>query len=285
MGYPPVPVSQTTLGRYAAFLARRLSPNSIKKYLNIIRILHLELGFPDPLKENWLLNTVLKGVSRLKGLQVRRKLPISPAILLGIRLRLDFTSLHDSVFWAICLVAFFAFFRKSNLLPPSAHKFDPKKHLCRGDLSLFTGGVLISIRWSKTIQFAERLLQVPLPLLPRHPLCPVKAIVRAFSLTRGAPLMGPAFVLPTAKGWTSYPPARFIRTLRSHIHGMGLKEMDYSGHSFRRGAASWALQQGLPGEIIKILGDWKSDTYMNYLSLDHCTKFRSISEFAKGLPT
>ena len=284
MGYPPVPVSQVNLARYSAFLARRLSPNSINKYLNIIRILHLELGFPDPLKENWMLNTVLKGVARLKGLQIHRKLPISPSLLLGIRKRLNLGTLHDSVFWAICLVAFFAFFRKSNLLPPSNKTFDPTKHLCRRDITIFRGGIQVQVRWSKTIQFAERLLYVPLPDLGNHPLCPVRAVLHAFAFTRGAPLRGSAFVLPTKTGWTSFPPSRFIKILRAHIKALGLKGGDYSGHSFRRGAASWALQNGLPGEIIKILGDWKSDTYLNYLSLDHCTKFESISRFASGLP-
>ena len=148
----------------------------------------------------------------------------------------------------------------------------------------FSGGIQIRIRWSKTIQFAERLLQVPLPYLPRHPLCPVTAILQAFALTRGASPRGPAFVIPFKGEWIPFPPGRFIATLRTHLGALGLNPRDFSGHSFRRGAATWALKLGLPGEIIKILGDWKSDAYLNYLSLDHSTKFQSIHQFAVPLP-
>ena len=34
-------------------------------------------------------------------------------------------------------------------------------------------------------------------------------------------------------------------------------EGNFSGHSFRRGGSCWALSQNFPGEIIKIMGDWK----------------------------
>ena len=186
MGYRAVPVTQENLLRYTVFLARRLSVASIKKYLNVIRLLHLEHGFPNPLKENWFLDSLLKGVSREKGLSVKRKLPISPDILLKIKNLLNFNVIDDSMFWAACTTAFFVFFRKSNLFPPSANKFDNSKHLCRSDFSLFPWGLLLDIRWSKTIQFQERTFQAPLPLLKDHPLCPVTAIVHAFALTPSA---------------------------------------------------------------------------------------------------
>ena len=35
----------------------------------------------------------------------------------------------------------------------------------------------------------------------------------------------------------------------------------YSGHSFRRGAATWAKQVGIPDEDIQLLGRWKSSAY------------------------
>ena len=39
----------------------------------------------------------------------------------------------------------------------------------------------------------------------------------------------------------------------------------FRGHSFRRGAASWAFRCGVPGEIIHLYGDWSSDAYKLYL--------------------
>ena len=53
MGYTPVPVQTPHLPQYAAFLARSLTPQSLRGYLDIIGILHKEFGFPNPLIDNW----------------------------------------------------------------------------------------------------------------------------------------------------------------------------------------------------------------------------------------
>ncbi|KAK7089168.1 hypothetical protein V1264_024786 [Littorina saxatilis] len=52
MDIMPVPVNEQTVAQYAAYLARRLKPSSIKQYINIIRILHLESGLPHPFKDS-----------------------------------------------------------------------------------------------------------------------------------------------------------------------------------------------------------------------------------------
>ena len=46
---------------YASFLARSLKYNSVKQFLNILRIFHLEWGFPNPLLDNFYLRFVLQG--------------------------------------------------------------------------------------------------------------------------------------------------------------------------------------------------------------------------------
>lgn len=63
----PVPLSQENLGRYIAFLSRRLCFNSVKQYLNIVRLMHLEAGLQNPLEKNWYVTSILKGVRRVKG--------------------------------------------------------------------------------------------------------------------------------------------------------------------------------------------------------------------------
>jgi hypothetical protein len=78
MGYEPVPVKEQTVCQYAAYLACRLKYQSIKQYLNIIRILHKEAGFPNPLDNNWILETTLQGIAKYKGKEIKRKLPITP---------------------------------------------------------------------------------------------------------------------------------------------------------------------------------------------------------------
>ena len=51
------------------------------------------------------------------------------------------------------------------------------------------------------------------------------------------------------------------------LKDIGLPAQMFAGHSFRRGGASFAMQAGLPGEIIMQLGQWSSDTYLQYLEI------------------
>ena len=69
----PVPVSQQTLKCYVAFLARSLNPSSIPGYLNVVRILHLNAGLENPLKDNWELGMGRRGIARKLGLPPLQK--------------------------------------------------------------------------------------------------------------------------------------------------------------------------------------------------------------------
>jgi len=45
----------------------------------------------------------------------------------------------------------------------------------------------------------------------------------------------------------------------------GLGHSMWNGHSFRRGATTWAVQVGISETEIETLGRWKSDTYKAYI--------------------
>ena len=124
-----VPISKVDLGRYIAFLSRRLAFASVRQYLNIVRLLHVDSGLRNSLEQNWYVNSVLKGVCRVKSDTSDQKLPITLDILRAIFIRLDLNTAFERSFWTACLVAFFFFFRKSNLLVQSHILFDPTRHL------------------------------------------------------------------------------------------------------------------------------------------------------------
>ena len=214
-GYQPLPASTITLSRYAAFLARSLSASSIPAYLNIVRILHLEHGLEDPTKNNFHLATTVRGIRRCKGCTVSQKQPMTPAMLLAIKSHLNLTDPVHATFWAVCLTGFFGLLRKANMLLKGVTKFNPLKHLRRSDIVFYPGWAIVINRWSKTIQFSQRLLTVPLPLIPGHPLCPYSALQHAFKLVP-ATLSGPAFVLPapSRRGLIPFTYAKFDSLLK-----------------------------------------------------------------------
>ena len=108
-GYTPVPCSSHHLLRYVVFPARTLSASSISCYLNVVRILHPQSGFPNPLQEplfKFQKDLLMRGIKRLHGNAVRQKLPITPDLLRKLHGTLDFTNSLDATFWAACVIAF-----------------------------------------------------------------------------------------------------------------------------------------------------------------------------------
>ena len=77
--------------------------------------------------------------------------------------------------WALFLVAFFTFLRKSNLVPDVADRISTKVPL-RADLEFSSQGASVHIKASKTIQYQQRSLSIPLPCIPGSQLCPVRAL-------------------------------------------------------------------------------------------------------------
>ena len=57
----------------------------------------------------------------------------------------------------------------------------------------------------------------------------------------------------------------------------------FTGHSFRRGGATWAFQAGIPGELIQICGDWASDAYKRYLEFSMDDKLNLAAQFVRHL--
>ena len=84
--------------------------------------------------------------------------------------------------------------RKSNMVPVSLTEFDPHKQLLRQDVVIFKEVLLVFVKWSKTNQFGNRLLKIPLTAIPGSILCPVKAYRNMIALTP-ATQHDPAFVV------------------------------------------------------------------------------------------
>ena len=283
VGVPPYPVDTRTAACYIAYLAGRLQYSSIIKYINIVRLLHVEQNLPNPL-QHWIITSLLRGIKRVKGNTIHRKWPVTPSVLQAIHHQLHWNSLKDVVIWAAYLTAFFTLMRKSSLLPPSYTHFDPLKYLCRGDIQVHPNGISVPLKHSKTCQFREACPHLPLPALPGNStLCPVTAVVRL--LCPSLPATAPLFCYPTPDGLVVLTQPMMELSLRTHIAGAGLQSANYGTHSLRRGGASWAFQSGMPTELIKVLGGWESNCYQIYLDMTLDTKFQMMKHFVKYLPS
>jgi integrase len=263
----PIPASQHTIVAYATYLARRLVPSSIPVYLNVIRLLHLEAGFNNPLTENWELGLVKRGISRTHGRPPLQKQPITIDMLHRMAAAIPTRSPADHAFFAATLIGFFGFFRKSTLLPAPgplmAGKFIARNDIINLTLESFE---LVS-RFSKVIQFGQRIHVVPFVRNPDVSLCPVRALLAH----RGASPLGsnrPLFNYVRDGREISMTQTAYVSRLRALLKSIGYDTTLYSAHSLRRGGASYAFQVGLSHIQIKSRGDWSSNAFERYVHIN-----------------
>ena len=230
----------------------------------------------------------MRGIKRLHGNFVWQKLPITPGILHKLHGKLDLTNSLDATFWAACVMAFFSFLRKSNLLIPSTSSFDPLKHLRMCDIRIYNWGLLRLVRWSKTIQYRNRTLLVPVPRIEHSKLCLHKAVVNAFKLLGAhdsAKLRdGPAFVYTSRDEVKPLTYTTFTTKLKKMLEQCGFDGTQYSGDSFRHGGATSALNCGVPGHYIKLQGYWLSNTYEHYLNTSLQYKIMVVNMMSRSIP-
>ena len=185
----------------------RDTPDSLMYFpreIPAIRILHLEVGLPNPLNDKWIFSTVMKGIAKTKRISVKQKLPITLQLLLMIKGQLNLDTAHHKIIWAACLILFFPMLMKSNVFPQSLRSFDPTKHLRRCDFLIHPDGLVMGlvmkIRWTKTIQYKDRILECPLPRLKDHPLCHVQVNLKSFQCMTKVVPEGPSFMTQDKSG-------------------------------------------------------------------------------------
>ena len=264
-GFRPVPASHLTVARYIAYLAVecQLKFNTINNYVSAVNTLHHFCGHSKYLAQDFfLVSATLRGFRRLLGVESTQKAPVTPAILMGILNICD--PLEDSGFIAALLVGFFTLLRKANLVPPSKDKFLHGRHLSRDSFSSGSSGLIVTVRDTKTIQFKERSLELPLYSCHGSPLCPVSAVLNHFDMFPARP-ESPAFLHTKGGNTRPYTYSTFSKTLSDKIGALGLDNSDYSCHSLRRGGASFAHRCGARIEGIQKLGDWSSLAVLLYL--------------------
>jgi integrase len=61
--------------------------------------------------------------------------------------------------------------------------------------------------------------------------------------------------------------SKFVNRIKQLLEAIGVNEKFYSGHSFRRGGATWAHSIGISDALIMLMGDWHSNAYQLYIQV------------------
>ena len=275
-----LPASAEVICLFAQFLSRSfISVSAIKNYVSGVRLLHIIQGIPCPSFSDIDLKMSLRGLARCIGRPPRQAFPITPVILFKIYLTLDLNNSSDIVMWALCTLAFFTMARKSNLV---SSKSGDRRQIKRKHVQRFGSGLLVTFKWSKTIQFNQREMIVPVAKIEKSVLCPVSAYIRMVNRIR-IPPSSPAFSWVRDNSVVPVTYGQFQRFLKCKISEIGMDPEQFSSHSFRRGGASWAFKVGVPPAFIQLQGDWQSDAYLQYVKLDFSQKLQAAKKMGNPL--
>ena len=178
--FNPFPVSKAMYLLYLVFfLSRSLSSyRSVINYLGIITHINRSFGTSLAFLQDYDVYLAKWAVRWILGDCVARKEPITIEILFKMFSQFDFNNHLHVCMQALFLVAFFLFLRISNLVPYKLSDIaDPQAcHLTPSNVTFTSQGALLRITHTKTIQFRERQLEIPLPRIPGSPLCPVTVL-------------------------------------------------------------------------------------------------------------
>lgn len=233
----------------------------------------------NPLKDDFYIASTLSGLKRGKGAGKLYKLPVDITLLRKIHQKLNLDHIEDSRLWTAILCCFFGLLRISNVTvlsqKPHCHH---QQTLKRSDFRLCNQGCILSVRWSKTIQHRDRVLDVTLPFIKHDCICPTSAILRFFSQTSDVPSDCPLLSV-CQKGKPHFLTQETVRRrLKQLLASVGLASDRYGTHSLRRGGATWMLVSGVPLDMVKVLGDWKSDAVYQYLKPQTQDKFQAVTK-------
>ena len=279
----PLPADADTICGYAQFLGRSLQPGAISNYLSGVRTLHSFAGLHYDFSEDFHLQLVIKGISRIKPHVPCRASPITPQILVNFYRHMDHSSSLHLTVWACCLILFFTLARLGSILPASSNLKHTNNILTSERVNFCSEGLVVTLLHTKTIQFGRRRLHIPLLQLDSV-LCPVSAYTRCLQAV-GFRRHHPAFVFLDKGKLVWLTTTKFIHTFRLVTSKfLDADVSSFTGHSFRRGGATWAFQSGVPGELIQVMGDWASDAYKKYLEFSLDNKIQLAALFSHKLP-
>lgn len=262
-GLTAFPATVATLSNWIGHKSKHLQPKTMKKYLTGLGSAQIDMGHENlAVFYSPLLQRLIAGSRRLHGeADTKERLPITKDILLKLIAGFDQSTRDGSTLYASFCLAFAAFLRIGEFTYSARDLMDidfPKWFLTRRSVKLYDDHLELTLPASKTDPFRQGITLTV--AATGDEACAIRALHHLFMWP--ARSSAPLFQLERSTSFTrEFVTATLRESLAFHgIHG------HYSGHSFRRGAATWAKRVGLSSDDIQLLGRWKSDCYRLYIT-------------------
>ncbi len=245
-------------------MASSVSHSTIKRYIAGIRSHLIDLDISAEVS-TLRIQRILRGIRSVHGTKpVKQAAPILLPTLKLMNAKLlkhaDQTGSDADLVYATCFAVAFGVFARMGELTHQV--FDPRIHLTKGDVDIERATIRIKV--SKTDQYGHTVL-LPLPDPEDQQVSPLALLRRLLSSPRLADASddAPLFAL----GNSHDKPFRREEVLKRIREVTPKVPKAFSGHSFRRGSATWAFSVGMNDIQIKVLGRWKVhvESYARYI--------------------
>ena len=263
-GFCALPASEDALCLFMEMMAVTSGFDHCKNTLSGVKYAHNALGLPFP-SSSFSLDTTMQGLKRRLARTPFQVLPIDPNVLRLMYKQINISKKEDLALWCSYLVAFYCFFRKANTVPKDS-RFDSSKILTRANIGIDSEKKIIFIYcgFSKTNQYRKKDMCIPIPSNDDPCLDLYRHIVLLMETVQ-APPDAPAFTYGQGR-FVMY--TQFTSRLKQILRKAGLNPDLFSGHSFRRGGASFLFSSGASQLMVQVLGGWSSLVYTRYLFMN-----------------
>lgn len=257
----------------------QVKPKTAEVYLSALRSYHVDQRMPSEVFDSPWIQRIVKGGHRLFPGSKRQRLPITKEILDKVTANPS-RSADDLNYNTAFKVAWAGFLRVGEFTHTLQDRHNRTFHqtgLTRSDITFAENDehVVLRLKRSKT-DVNHTGVEIILAATD-SPTCPVKALRQLFDKDPQAP-HAPLFSLREAP----FTRKSVIDFLHRQLLAAGIPTTGYSGHSFRKGAAQHASDNGMLDEQIKTLGRWSSNAFQLYFQSSTPTLYALNKRFQTG---
>lgn len=275
---------------------RKVSANTVEKYMSGIRLAHLKSGFVVPALKPEIVKAVIEGAAQAERVKERlenkaERLAVTPATLKLIKHELKKSNLpiiRKRLIWLVCTLAFNGSFRIGELLANDNMHYDPQTCLLGRDISVEnwhkngenTKLIKVWLKSPKELKFGKGVMVEVFET--NTEICPVAALEKWKKQSKSAMTSTkPAFRLEDGSLYNGNLFNRDLeKLLGKHIN---YKETKILSHSFRAGLATAMAKLGYTDDEICKIGRWNSQAFIHYVKTARLKRMKIAREMAEKM--
>ena len=262
-GSSPLPANTTQICRYIVFLSDTLKYVSVINYISAVSLLHKLYGYDRSFMDDYKVKFTLAGLRRVLGDDPPSRPTLHIQDLLAMYRHVQLQDRSERTLWACIFLGFRSLLRKSNLVMSS----NTDHHVIRRSaVKFFPWGMLLTISSTKTIQYGQRVITIPITYAHGSPICAVQWVQRHILDFPSQDPDSPLFLLPRNAASVPMTYSVLLTYLKRLLQRSGRNSEQFGLHSLRRAGASYMHSIGLTLEDIRQAGDWKSLAALIYLA-------------------